>query len=227
MLRWALRLHHCGFGRNCHGYSQDTHYFLLTCLDVLSQPRGYYDAFAGARAGCSAGRYWLLHPGRHCPGRGLLRLSLHRRAAGRCRCVSIIAGPSVIRKLARHDTCIYSFSYFTIGTSGRARGCCAGVLRRRAAAACWKSAWGAQALKTHATNSLLHICFASFCHEGHYFSPLHEGLALCFARHVSAHHSMLPLVYRLTGNSTSALGLLRLGLLEVRVVYTIFARHKP
>ena len=142
-------------------------------------------------------------PWRHCPGRVLLRLLLHRRAVGRCRCVSIIAGPSVIRKLARHMTFASIPSLlFTIGTSGRARGCCAGVLRRRAAEACWRSAWSAQALKTHATNSLLHICLASFCHESRYFSPLHEGLALCFARHVSAHHSMLPLVYRLMGNST-------------------------
>ena len=170
--------------------------------------------------------------GRHCPGRGLLRLSLHRRAAGRSCCVSIIAGPSVIiRKLARHMTFAYIPFLFTIETSAAARGCCGVVLRRRAAAACWRSAWGAQALKTHATNSLLHICLASFCHEGRYFSPLHEGLALCFVRHVSAHHSMPPLVYRLIGNYTFGGGFCAwaaaLGLLEVRVVYTIFARHKP
>ena len=36
--------------------------FLWTCFDVLSQPRGYYDAFATARVGCSAGREWLLSP---------------------------------------------------------------------------------------------------------------------------------------------------------------------
>ena len=150
---------------------------------------------------------WLLHPGRHCPGRGLLRLSLHRRAAGRCRCVSIIAGPSVIRKLARHMTLasIPSLIYDRYLRS------CAELLRRGAAAACWRSAWSAQAPKTHATNSLRHICLASFCHEGRYFSPLHEGLTLCFVRRVSAHHSMLPLVYRLIGNSISALRLLRLG----------------
>ena len=87
-----------------------------------------------------------------------------------------------------HDICICSF-FFTIDTSGRARGCCAGVLRRRAG-----GPRGVHKLSRHATNSLLHFCLASFCHEGRYFSPLHEGRALCFARHVSAHHSMLPLV---------------------------------
>ena len=92
-------------------------------------------------------------------------------------------------------------------------GCCGGV-------------WGAQVLKTHATNSLRHICI-SFCHEGRYFSPFHEGLALCFARLVLAHFSVLPLVYRLIGNSTFGGGFCvwaaALGLLEVRVVYAIFA----
>ena len=133
-------------------------------------------------------------PGRHCPGRVLLRLPLHRRAAGRCRCVSIIAGPSVIRKLARHMT----FASIPSLISDRYLRSCTGLLRRRAAAACWRSAW----CKTHATNSLLHIRLASFCHECRYFSSLHEGLALCFVRHVSAHHSMLPFVCRLMGNST-------------------------
>ena len=77
-------------------------------------------------------REWLLHPGRHCPGRGLLRLSLHRRAAGRCRCVSIIAGPSVIRKLARHMT-LASLPSLIYDRYLRS---CAGLLRRGAAASC-------------------------------------------------------------------------------------------
>ena len=142
------------------------------------------------------GRRVAALPGRHCPVRGLLRLPLHRRAAGRSCCVSIIAGPSVIRKLARHMTFASIPSLF---------------YERR----------GVHKLSRHTPqNSLRHICLASFRHEGRYFSPLHEGLALCFARHVSARFSVLPLVYRLIGNSTfgggfcawaSALGLLRLG----------------
>ena len=89
-----------------------------------------------------------------CPGRVLVRLSLHRRAVGRCRCVSIIAGPSVIRKLARHMT----FASMPSLIYDRYLRSCA-RLRRGAAAACWRPAWGAQALKAHATNSLLHLFF--------------------------------------------------------------------
>ena len=72
------------------------------------------------------------HPGRHCLGRGLLRLPLDRRAAGRCRCVSIIAGPTIVRKLARHMTFapILSLIYDRYLRS------CAGLLRRGAAASC-------------------------------------------------------------------------------------------
>ena len=142
-------------------------------------------------------------PGRHCPGRVLLRLPLHRRAAGRSCCVSIIAGPGVTPETGKtHDICICSFSYLRsipqVVRGAAAPGCCGVVLRRRAG----DPRGVHKGLKTHARNSLLHICLASFCHEGRYFSPLHEGLTLCFVRHVSAHHSMLPLVYRLMGNST-------------------------
>ena len=49
------------------------------------------------------------------------------------------------------DICIYYFSFFTIETSGCARGCCAG-LRRRAVVACWRSAWGAQSLQDTSCN---------------------------------------------------------------------------
>ena len=78
------------------------------------------------------GRRMAAHTGRHCPGRGLLRLPLHRRAVGRCSCVSIIAGPSVIRKLARHMTfaSIISLIYDRYLRS------CAGLLRLGAAASC-------------------------------------------------------------------------------------------
>ena len=165
-------------------------------ITTLSQMPG--QAALRGESGCSTRKA--------LPGRILLRLPLHRRAVGRCRCVSIIARPTVTRKLARHVTFASIPSLindpFLRSCAGLLRRGCGVVLRRRAAAACWRSAWSAQALKTHTTNSLLHICLASFCHEGRYFCPLHEGLALCFVRHVLAHHSMLPLVYRLMGNST-------------------------
>ena len=79
--------------------------FLWTCFDVLSQPRGYYDALAIAQAGCSSGRGWLPPlegAAQKAPHRALRRLPLHRRAVGWRRCVSIIAGPSVACKLPRH-----------------------------------------------------------------------------------------------------------------------------
>ena len=100
-----------------------------------------------------------------------------------------------------HDICIYSFSCLRsipqVVRGAAAPGCCGVVLRQRAG-----GPRGVHKLSRHATNSLLHICLSSFCHEGRCFSPLHEGLTLCIVRHVSAHHSMLPLIYRLTGNST-------------------------
>ena len=102
-----------------------------------------------------------------------------------------------------HDICIFFFSCLRskpqVVRGAAAPGCCGVVLRLRAG-----GPRGVHKLSRHATNSLLHICLASFCHEGRYFSPLHESLALCFVRHVSAHHSMLPLFYRLIGNSTLA-----------------------
>ena len=84
-----------------------------------SRIRGYYDAFADAgqaalreESGCS--------PGRHCPGRVLLRLPLHRRAAGRSCCVSIIAGLGVTPQTGKtQDSCTVS-SLFSVNTSGRA-----------------------------------------------------------------------------------------------------------
>ena len=100
------------------------------------------------------------------------------------------------------------------------------MLRRRAAAACWRSAWSAQAPKTHATNSLLHISLTSFCHEGRYFSPLHEGHALCL-QDMSRRTARCCLSFIDSLAIPLWAGASAFGLLEVRVVYTIFARHKP
>ena len=173
----ALRLHHCGFGSRCQLCS---HIGCISVFLTLFTNTKLLRRFRRCPGRLLCGERVAPPPGRHCPGRGLLH-----RAVGQCRYVSIIAGPNVTRKLARHMTFASIPSLIYDRYLRSCAGCCAGVLRRRAAAACWRSAWG-----------------APFCHEGRYFSPLHEGLALCFVRHVSAHHSLLPLVYRLTGNST-------------------------
>ena len=102
--------------------------FLWTCFDVLSQPRGNYDAFG---VGCSTGREWLLLPEGTAGPRSsapstsssscwseLLRI-YHRRSGRHMQ-----AGKT-------HDSCIYS-SLFSVNASGRARGCCGVVLRRGA-----------------------------------------------------------------------------------------------
>ena len=52
--------------------------FLWTCFDVLSQPRGYYDAFATAGQAALRGESGCSLPGRHCRGRVLLRIPFHR-----------------------------------------------------------------------------------------------------------------------------------------------------
>ena len=160
-----------------------THYFLWTCLDVLSQPRGYYDAFADARAGCSAGREWLVPPEGTAQAEVFCAFHFIVELLVGCCCVLIIAGPGVTCKLARHMTAASILRYFRsmpqVVRRAAALGCCAGQPR----CVPFLALWGAQALKTHATNSLLHIGLASFCHEDRYFSPFHEGLALCFARH--------------------------------------------
>ena len=66
------------------------------------------------------GRRVAAPSGRHCPGRGLLRLPLHRRAAG--------------RSSKTHDICIYSFSFLRsklqVVRGAAAPGCCPVVLRR-------------------------------------------------------------------------------------------------
>ena len=77
-------------------------FFLWTRFDVLSQPRGYYDAFATARAGCSAGGV-AAPTGRHFPGRVLLRLPRHHQVAERrCSLAIIAAGLGSGSKLTRH-----------------------------------------------------------------------------------------------------------------------------
>ena len=76
---------------------------LWTCLDVLSQPRGYYDAFATAQGRLLCGERVAASPGRHCPGRILLRLPRHHHAAGRrCSLAIIAAGLGSGGKLTRH-----------------------------------------------------------------------------------------------------------------------------
>ena len=188
----ALRLDHHGFGSRCQLCSQDTHWLHFSVLDTLHE----YEAITTLSS---------------MPGQAALREESgcsHRKALPRQRSSAPSTSSSSCRSLPlrvyhrrseRHtqtgktyDICTYSSLRSIPVVRGAA-----------AAAACWRSAWVAQALKTHARNLLLHICLASFCHEGRYFSPLHEGFALCFVRHVSAHHSMVPLFYRLMGNSTS------------------------
>ena len=111
----------------------------------------------------------------------LRRLPLHLRAVGRCRCVSIIAGPGVTHKLARHmtvDRCVFPLMIYDRYLM---------LLRWGSAAACWRSAWGAQAPKTHATISLFHMCLESFCHEGRYFSPVTTQCCLQLSTHPHFH----------------------------------------
>ena len=102
--------------------------------------------------------------------------------------MSIIAGPGVTHKLARHmtvDRCVFPLTiYDRYLRMAVATCCCAGVLRRRAG-----GLRGVHKLSRHTPPASL----TSFCHEGRYFSPVDEGLALCLPRHASAHHSMLPL----------------------------------
>ena len=96
-------------GRRCHRYSQDTpcHFFLWTCFDVFSKPRGCYDACATARAGCSAGREWLLHPEGTARAEFFCALRHHHAAEGR-RSLAIIAagfgsGSKLTRRVAVSD----------------------------------------------------------------------------------------------------------------------------
>ena len=67
---------------------------------------------------------------------GVIPNSSSRRAAGRSCCVSIIGGPSVIRKLARHMTFasippFFLRSKLQVVRGAAAPGCCGGVLEVR------------------------------------------------------------------------------------------------
>ena len=89
-------------GRRCPVLARHTlSLFLWTCFDILSQPRGYYDAFTTAGAGCSAGGV-AAPPGRHWDG---------------CCCASIIAGPGVnMQADLTQGSCICA-SLFSVNTS--------------------------------------------------------------------------------------------------------------
>ena len=88
----------------------------IGCISVFlsysSQPRGYYDAFAIARAGCSAGGEWLLPPEGTVRAEFFCAFHLFVELLGGCCCVSIIAGPGVTCKLARHMTAASILRYF-------------------------------------------------------------------------------------------------------------------
>ena len=71
--------------------------FLWTCFDALSQPPGYYDAFATAPAGCSAGGEWLLSPEGTARAEFFCAFHFIVEPVG-------IAGPGVTCKLTRHMT---------------------------------------------------------------------------------------------------------------------------
>ena len=80
--------------------------FLWTCFDVLSQPRCYHDAFATARAGCSAGLEGTARAEFFCAFHFIVE------PVGGCCFVSIIAGPGVTCKLTRHMTAASILRYF-------------------------------------------------------------------------------------------------------------------
>ena len=80
----------------------------------------------------------------------LRRLLLHLRAAGRCCCVSIIAGQGVTHKLARH----MSFALFSLGFDDHLR-FCARLLRRAAAPGCCAERAAPSVLEVRA----LHTCW--------------------------------------------------------------------
>ena len=84
--------------------------FLWTCCDVFS--RGYYDAFATARAGCSAGGEWLLSPEGTAQAEFFCAFHFIVEPVGGCCCVSVIEGPGVTCKLTRHMTAAPILRYF-------------------------------------------------------------------------------------------------------------------
>ena len=126
-----------------------------------------------------------------------------------------------------HDICICSF-FFTIDTSGRARGCCAGVLRRRAGCG---GVLEARVGCTSSQDTPQTRCFTFVWHH----SVMRDVISLRFTRVVRCvlqDMSRRTTQCCLSFNDSQAIPLLAtasaLGLLEeVRVMYTIFARHKP
>ena len=138
----ALRLQHCGFGSRCQLCSQDTHWLHFSVLTLFTTTRLL------RRFRRCPGRYGgrvAAPPGRHCPGRGLLRLPLHRRAAGRRRSVAITAaGLRCEDMLTRHVAALVFLPCVSLSPCGSVLvlrggtpgGCCAwaaapGVCHRR------------------------------------------------------------------------------------------------
>ena len=86
------------------------------------------------------GGEWLLPPGRHCPGRVLPRLPLHRRAAGRVLLRICQRRSGRHTNLARHRTVALFLRYFrSIPQVGRRR-CCGGDVQRVASSSSVSSA---------------------------------------------------------------------------------------
>ena len=94
-------------------------------------------------------------------------------------------------------TVVLFSSLFSVNTSGRALGCCAGLLCRRAG-----GLRGMYMLSRHMPQSRCFTCVWRFFVMRLFFSPLHDRLVLYLARHVSVHHSMMFLVGPLMSNST-------------------------
>ena len=130
----ALRLGHCGFGCRCQLCSQETHWLhfsvfvdALHNLEAVTTPSPLpgWAALRG-ESGCS--------PRKVCPGRVFLFVfHFIVEPLGGCCCVSIIAGPGVTCKLARHMTAASILRYFRsmpqVVRQAAALGCCAGLLR--------------------------------------------------------------------------------------------------
>ena len=199
----ALRLDHYAFGSRCQLCSQDTHWLhfsvffntLHECeaITTLSPMPG--QAALWRESGCS--------PRKALPGP---RSSAPSTSSSSCRSVPLRVYHRRSERHTQtgktHDICIYSFSYLRpmsqVVRGAAAPGCCGGLLRRRAG-----GPRGVHKLSRHTPQTR---CFTFVWHH----SVMRAVISLFFTRvlrcvllrHVSAHHSMLPLVYRLIGNST-------------------------
>ena len=128
----ALRLHHCGFGSRCQLCSQDTHWLHFGVFWHSSRIRGCYDAYADARAGCSACSPRKALPGPRSPAPSI--------SSSSCRSVPLGVYHRRSERHTQtgktHDICTYSFSYLRsipqVVRGGAAASCCGVVLRRRA-----------------------------------------------------------------------------------------------